>query len=68
MAAGSGRQDGGNRRQDGGGETAQPALKIISYILFALVVVIIIVGVLWAAQHFIYTSFGLDIFQNGGEG
>ena len=45
-----------------------PLLKIISYILFALVVVIIIVGVLWVAQHFIYTSFGLDIFQNGGEG
>ena len=43
-------------------------MKILSYVLFALVILLILVGVLWVSQHFIYNTFGLDIFHNGGKG
>lgn len=67
MAAGSGKTEEIDGKMM---EVKPPALpmRILSYLLFALVIVLIVVGVLWVSQHFIYTTFGLDIFQNGGKG
>ena len=67
MAAGSGKTE----KIDGKMVEVKPPtlpMKILSYVLFALVILLILVGVLWVSQHFIYNTFGLDIFHNGGKG
>lgn len=67
MAAGSSKTE----EVDGKMVEAKPPsvpMRILSYVLFALVVILIVVGVLWVSQHFIYTTFGLDIFHTGGKG
>lgn len=67
MAAGAGKTE----EVDGKMVEVKPPsvpIRILSYVLFALVVILIVVGVLWVSQHFIYTTFGLDIFHTGGKG
>lgn len=42
-------------------------LRLLAYLLYALIVAAIIVGVLWISQHFLYITFGVDIFGTGGK-
>ena len=67
MAAGSGKTEEVDGKMV---EVKPPAIpmRVLSYVLFALVIVLIVMGVLWVSQHFIYTTFGLDIFHTGGKG
>lgn len=51
-------------------EVAAPSVlrRIIAGILYCAIAVMIIVGVLWISQHFLYVTFDLDIFGTEGRG
>lgn len=43
------------------------AMRILAYFLYFVILAAVIIGVLWISQHFIYITFGLDIFGTGGQ-
>ena len=67
LAAGSGKSDVGAGKRVVGTPAAL-RMRVLSYVLFGLVTVLRVLGVLWVSPHFIYTTFGLDIFHTGGKG
>lgn len=42
-------------------------MRILAYFLYLIILAAVIIGVLWISQHFIYITFGLDIFGTGGQ-
>ena len=67
MAAGSGKTE----KIDGKMVEVTPPprpMKMRSYELFAVGSLLFLVCGGWVSQHFIYNTFGLDIFHNGGKG
>ncbi|HHY06929.1 MAG: hypothetical protein WAN89_06340 [Lawsonella sp.] len=43
-------------------------MRILAYILYFVILASVVIGVLWISQHFLYVTFGLDIFGTGGQG
>lgn len=43
------------------------ALKAISYVIFAIIVLVIIIAVMWVAKDFLYHTFGFNLFGQAGK-
>ncbi len=41
--------------------------KVIGYLIFAVIVLVIIIAILWIAKDFIYHSTGFNLFGSAGE-
>ncbi|EGD55340.1 hypothetical protein [Gordonia neofelifaecis] len=46
------------------GKPANPALRILGYVVFALVLVVIVVGILWICRQTLNYYFDLKIFPD----
>ncbi|WP_346845706.1 hypothetical protein [uncultured Rothia sp.] len=43
------------------------AMKAIAYIIFAIILVVIVIAVLWVAKDFLYHTFGFNLLGQAGK-
>lgn len=50
---------------DGAASGPHPALKALAYVIFAIVILVIVVGILWITRQTIYYYTGIKLFPFG---